>query len=386
MNARSAITAVFALNGFLFGTLFSRLPALRERADLTHRQIGLLLLCSTIGLFVMQPVAGALTARLGSKRVVLVGALGYSLGLVPIALASSAVALAPAFVLIGMGSGVLDVSMNVQGVVVENRLGRPILASLHAAFSFGGLAGALVGGLAAAVNLGLQPHFFAVAAFGVTLAALAQARLIDDADAAPGERRLWARPTRRLAALGALAFCVLLAEGAVNDWVALYFKEHLGTTNSVAAIALATFSLAEGTARLLGDRATVAFGASQLARRAALTAAAGFALVLAVNLPIVAAAGLLATGLGIAVLFPLTLRAAAAQPGGSGPAIAAVSSVGYIGFVVGPPLIGGIAEVVSLHTALVIVVLACFAAATLAGQVRPAVVGDGRRRVSARSA
>jgi fucose permease len=374
VNARSAITAIFALNGFLFGTLFSRLPALRDRADLTHGQIGLLLLCSTIGLFVMQPVAGALTARLGSRRVVLLGALGYSLGLVPVALAPSAIALAPAFVLIGMGSGILDVSMNVQGLAVENRLGRPILASLHAAFSFGGLGGALAGSLAAAGDVGLEGHYICVAAIGAALAVLARRRLIEERDA--GARRLWARPTRRLAALGALAFCVLLAEGAVNDWVALYFKEHLGTTSSIAAIALATFSLAEATGRLLGDRATLVFGASRLARGAALIAAAGFALVLAVKVPILAAVGLLATGLGIAVLFPLTLRAAAAQPGGSGPAIAAVSSFGYVGFVVGPPLIGGIAEIVSLRAALLIVLVTCVAAAALGGQVRtPAIRG-----------
>src|SRR3954447_26354829 len=372
MNARSAITAVFALNGFLFGTLFARLPALRDRADLSHGQIGLLLLCSTIGLFVMQPVAGALTARLGSRRVVLLGALGYSLGLVPVALAPSAVALAPAFVLIGMGSGILDVSMNVQGVAVENRFGRPILASLHAAFSFGGLAGALAGSLAAAGHAGLQAHFITVAAVGVAVAALARRRLIDDPDTGDAARPLWAGPTRRLAALGALAFCVLLAEGAVNDWVALYFKEHLGTTSSIAAIALATFSLAEATGRLLGDRATLLFGASRLARQAALIAAAGFAAVLAVNVPIVAALGLLATGLRIAVLFPLTLRAAAAQPGGSGPAIAAVSSLGYIGFVVGPPLIGALAELMSLRAALLVVVALCIAASALGRNVHAA--------------
>src|SRR6476659_9105906 len=114
MRPRVAITAIFALNGFLFGTLFSRLPALRERAELSHGEIGLLLLCSTIGLFLMQPLAGALTARLGSRRVVVIGALGYSLGLIPISLAGTPAALAPAFVLIGMGSGILDVSMNVQ--------------------------------------------------------------------------------------------------------------------------------------------------------------------------------------------------------------------------------------------------------------------------------
>src|SRR6478735_5516648 len=118
MRARIAITAIFALNGFLFGTLFSRLPALRERAGLSHGQIGLLLLCSTAGLFLMQPVAGALSARFGSRPVVVLGVLGYALGLIPIAFAPTAAALAPCFVLIGMGSGILDVSMNVQGVVV----------------------------------------------------------------------------------------------------------------------------------------------------------------------------------------------------------------------------------------------------------------------------
>jgi MFS family permease len=374
MSARVAITAVFALNGFLFGTLFSRLPALRERADLSHGQVGLLLLCSTAGLFLMQPVAGALTARLGSRPVVVLGALAYSLGLVPIALAPSAAALAPAFVLIGMGSGILDVSMNVQGVAVEDSLGHPILASLHAAFSFGGLAGALVGGLAAALGLGLEPHFVFVALVGIALTLTVRPRLMGERQ--PASAPLWARPSRRLAALGALAFCVLLAEGAVNDWIALYFKDQLGVASSLAAIALAVFSLAEATGRLLGDRATVAIGAGRLARRAALLAAVGFGLALAASVPLVAALGLVATGLGIAVLFPLTLRAAAAQPGGSGPAIAAVSSVGYIGFVVGPPLIGGIAELVSLRAALLVVVAVCLAAAALTSHVRaPAMRG-----------
>ena len=375
MRARVAITGIFALNGFLFGTLFSRLPAVRDRADLTHGQIGLLLLCSTVGLFVMQPVAGALSARLGSRPVVVLGAAGYSLGLVPVAFARSPAVLAPAFVLIGMGSGILDVSMNVQGVAIEHSLRRPILASLHAAFSFGGLGGALVGSVAAAAHIGLEPHFVVVAALGIATALVAPRFLLGER-AEGEERRLWARPTRRLAALGALAFCVLLAEGAVNDWIALYFKEHLDSTGSVAAIALATFSLAEATGRLLGDRATLMFGASRLARRAALLSAAGFGLALAAGVPLLAGIGVLATGLGIAVLFPLTLRAAAAQPGGSGPAIAAVSSLGYIGFVVGPPLIGGLAELVSLRAGLLVVVVVCVAAAALGSHVRlPATSG-----------
>jgi hypothetical protein len=302
--------------------------------------------------------------------VVVIGALGYSLGLVPIAFASTVAALAPAFLFIGMGSGILDVSMNVQGVGVENSLGRPILSSLHAAFSFGALGGALAGSIAAALEVGLVANFLCVAAIGVAVTVVARRFLIAEQAAEGRTGAMWARPTRRLAALGALAFCVLMAEGAVNDWIAIYFKEHLGATASVAAIALATFSLAEATGRLLGDRATVAFGATRLAQRAALLGAAGFGIALAAAVPLVAALGLLGAGLGIAVLFPLTLRAAAAQPGGSGPAIAAVSSVGYVGFVVGPPLIGGIAELVSLRAALLVVVGVCIAASALGRNVR----------------
>jgi fucose permease len=206
----------------------------------------------------------------------------------------------------------------------------------------------------------------------VAVVLAARGALIDErgSDAGTSSRPLWARPTRRLAALGALAFCVLLAEGAVNDWIALYFKEDLEVTGSVAAIALATFSLAEGTGRLLGDRATVALGAPRLARRAALVGAGGFALALAAGVPLLAGLGVLVTGLGIAVLFPLTIRAAAGQPGGSGPAIAAVSSLGYVGFVVGPPLIGGVAEIASLRAALLIVVATCLIAAALGGYIR----------------
>jgi MFS family permease len=252
MSSRVAVTAVFALNGALFASLFSRLPAIQDEVGVSEGRLGLALLCSMAGLLASQPLAGALSSRHGSRPLVLTGALGYSLGLVPIAFADSFAVLCLAFAFIGFASGVLDVSMNVQGLTVERSLGRPILAGLHAAFSFGALAGAAAGGVAAGAGVGVPSHLCAAAGLGVAVAGLTYLRLMPrEADAAP-EGPLLARPTRALAALGALAFCVLLAEGGVNDWTAIYLDDEVGTGERLAAAELAVFSLTMGIGRLTG--------------------------------------------------------------------------------------------------------------------------------------
>jgi MFS family permease len=216
-RARVAVTVVFALNGALFASIFSRLPAIQERAGIGDGALGLALLCSMVGLLVAQVGAGALVTRVGSRHLVLVGVLGYAAGLVPVSLSRSFVALAASLALVGLCNGVLDVSMNLHGLTVERALQRPILSSLHAAFSLGALAGAAVGGIVAGAGVGVVPHLWTAAAFG-TAVGLAAVRFLlpPSADAAP-EGPLFARPTRALAAIGIFAFCVLLSEGAVND-------------------------------------------------------------------------------------------------------------------------------------------------------------------------
>ena len=217
-RARVAIAAVFALNGTLFASIFSRLPAIQDRTELGDGALGLALLCSMLGLVLSQLVAGALVARIGSRRLVVVGALGYAGGLIPVALSESFAALAASLAFIGVANGVLDVSRNIHGLTVERRLGRPILSTLHAAFSFGALAAHLTG----------------MALLGA-VAALTAGRFLlpSSADAAP-EGPLIARPSRALLAIGVFAFCVLLAEGAVNDWAAIYLDDEIGTGEALA--------------------------------------------------------------------------------------------------------------------------------------------------------
>jgi len=369
-RARVAITAVFALNGTLFASIFSRLPAIQDRTELSDGALGLALLCSMLGLVVSQFASGALVARTGSRRLVVVGALGYAAGLIPVALSGSFAALAVSLAFIGVANGVLDVSMNIHGLTVERRLGRPILSTLHAAFSFGALAGAAVGALVAAAEVGVVGHLTGMAVLGAVAALTAGAFLLpSSADATP-DGPLIARPTRALLAIGIFAFCLLLAEGAVNDWAAIYLDDEIGTGEALAASGLAAFSLTMGFGRLFGDRLVQRLGPVPLARGGATLSLAGMAVVLSTSSPLLAVPGFAAMGLGLAALFPLALRAAAARSPVAGPSVAAVSALGYLGLLTGPPVVGGLSEAVGLRAALVLVAALLGVAALLAGSLR----------------
>ena len=376
-KARIAVTAIFALNGALFASIFSRLPAIQERTEIGDGALGLALLCAMLGLLGSQLFAGPLIARRGSRPLVIVGGLGYAIGLVPIALAGSWGMLAASFLFVGFANGVLDVAMNTHGLTVEKQLGRPILSTLHAAFSFGALGGAALGGIAAGAGVEVEPHIFTVAALGMASMLLAGRFLLPPgADAAP-EGPLFAVPSRALALVGAFAFCVLLTEGAINDWSAIYIEGDLDASESTAAAGLAAFSLTMGFGRLFGDRLNLALGPVRLARGGAALAAAGIGIALLAQDPPVALFGFGCAGIGLAGLFPLALRAGAAKGETAGPSVAAVSAGGYLGFLAGPPMIGGISELAGLRAGLLVLVVLCLVAAALGGAVR---VPDAVRR------
>ena len=369
---RLAVSVVFAGNGVLFASLFSRLPAVQERLALSEGELGLALLGGPIGLVGAVALAGAGVVRAGSRPVSALGAAGYAGGLALPAFVPGLAGLFGALVLLGAASGVLDVAMNAQGVTVERRYPRRIFASLHGAFSFGALAGALTGGLAAEAGVALGVHLALVAlVVAVALAPAIHAFLPDAPEARSGPA--FARPSRPLAALGAVALCALLAEGAMNDWSAVYLDQEQGSAPGAAAAGLAAFSVAMGLGRLAGDALATRTGARRLARTGLLVAAAGFAATAAAPGPGSALAAFVALGLGLAAVYPLCLRAAAAQPGlPAAASLAAVTTTGYTGFLAGPPLVGLLAEASSLRTSFAAVGALCLAAAVLARAVSDA--------------
>lgn len=367
---RAAVTTVFFLNGAVFVSWYARLPAIQDDLEIGPGALGLALLAAPLGLLMAQPFAGALAARRGSRPLVAAAPLFMASVVLP-ALVVDAPTLALAVLTVGAGNGVLDIAMNAQGLAVERAAGRTIFNSLHAAFSFGALVGAGCAAAAVAADLEPLPHLAVVAAVGAVAALVASRFLLPaEVDAQPGVP-LFARPSRRLAALGAVAFAALLSEGAVFDWSGIYMDDEAGSSEALAPAGLAAFSGAMALGRLAADPLVDRYRPEVVAGAGTLLAAAGLGLALALAEPGSAVAGFAVMGAGLSAVFPLALRAA----GGAGSTgLAAVSTVGYAGFLAGPPVIGLLAEASSLRTALLLVCLLLVAVRFLTPQVRTASV------------
>jgi hypothetical protein len=361
MRRRWAITAVFFADGALFGTWVSRIPALSDHVHADPGILGLCLLAPAAAAVVSMPLVGRVLPGRSSAVFCRMSVAGLMVAIQLPALARTVPALAASLLVVGAVNSTLDLVMNAHGVSIERGMNQPILSSLHAAFSFGGFAGAGLGALAAALGVAPLAHFaFAAALLGVPVLLTTGWLPRDDHDAdAQAPKLRWTRIPARLALLGVACFFSLLAEGGASDWSAKLVRDDLAGTAALGAVAYAVFSVAMGTGRLLADRLWVRWGAAGLLRRSGALAALGFAAGLGAGTVPTAVAGFAALGLGLAGIVPTLFRAGADHPGVStGPALAAVSSLGYLGFLAGPPIIGGIAQLTSLRLACGVVVLA----------------------------
>jgi len=367
-EARVALTFVFLADGAMVGSWASRIPAVKDGLGLTTSQLGVALFAMSLGALVSMPLAGWLDERVGSARIALVALLGGGSSLWLAGVAGSLGALVGALALFGAGFGAVNVAGNAQGIALERAYGRSILSSFHAAFSSGGLIGAAAGGLAAARGVEPPAHFAAVA---VTLALVAfgAGRLLPRADVGC-ETFALVRPPRALLLLGCAAFFTLLAEGAAADWSAVYLRGSLGSTAAFAALGYTAFSLAMVASRLAGDRLDETIGPAALAGGGGVVSAVGLAAALAIGTTPAALVGFAAMGAGLGVMVPVIFRTAGTTPGvAPGIGIAAVSTIGFLGFLAGPPAIGIAADVIGLRAALAVVVVASVLAAGLSWRV-----------------
>ena len=376
-SGRAVVTVVFALNGAIFAQWVSRIPDIKDQVGSGTGPLGAALLCAALGSLATMPIAGRVCARLGSPPVTLVTALLTAAVLVPLGRAPNVYVLGGVLLLYGAAFGALDVAMNTDAVGVVHRLARPVMPSFHAAFSIGGLGGAVCGGLLAKAGLSPGTHFAITAAAAVAVA-LACARPLlalprtrpDDAgeDAAGGTDPATRR--RILLALGVIAFCSAYGEGALADWSALLLREHLGAGPALAAAGFAAFSLTMTVGRLAGERVLARWGSDRVLTACGVVAAAGMLLAVAGGSVPVALLGFALVGAGLCFGFPVTLQAAGDVAGS--PGIASVSTVGYTGFLLGPPLIGWAAEGVGLPTALASVAVLALLSAAVSAVLRPA--------------
>jgi MFS family permease len=345
-------------------------------------------------------VAGRLVDRFGSAWVTRVAGVAMALTLIPPALAGNLGWLMAALFVFGVSAGALDVGMNSNGVLVERARGRPVMSSLHAGYSIGALAGAVIGGLFAGAAIGPLPTFLAVGLPSAVVGVLAGRWLLTErsgpagagqpADASPAAagladqqagaggpgsaRRLGRslRPGVLTLLLGLVGLCGLLVEGATADWSAVYLHDNLGTSAGFAAAGFAAFALAMTAGRLLGDSLAARFGPVRLVRASGLVAAAGLAGGLISNNPVGGVVGFAVLGAGLACIIPqVFLAGGTADPARPGHGLARVVGMSYVGMVSGPVLIGGAATLVGLPVALGIPVLLALCVAALAAVLTP---------------
>jgi len=378
--ARLAVAAVFFVSGAGFANWVTRIPIVQQKLGLSNGALGVALLGTAVGALLAMPTTGWLVARVGSRSVTKLAVLAYCITLPLPTLAPNLPLLTIALAVFGAVYGILDVAMNAQAIAVEQRYRRPIMSSFHGLYSVGGIAGAAGGGLVASLGVNPIRHLVGAALLLGLVAVVASRRLLPtDVDIVTPVPALVV-PKRSLVKLGIVAFCVMLSEGAMADWSAVYLHGTLKMRPGLAAAGYAIFSLAMAVGRLNGDRLTQVLGPVGMVRLGGTMAATGLGLSLLIAQPTAALIGFACVGVGLSSLVPIVFSAAGNTPGiAPGVALAAVTTTGYGGFLCGPPLIGFAADVLSLRIALGIVVIMCAMSAVLAQTVTPPVVRNKNR-------
>ncbi|CAH1658906.1 MFS transporter [Chelatococcus asaccharovorans] len=367
---RMAIAALFLVNGAVFGTWATHIPVVKAVHALSPSVLGLALLALAAGALTAMPACGVAMGRFGARRVLGVTGLAFSglLALLPVM--PHTAGLFVALFLFGASGGAMDVAMNAHGSAVERQFGRPILSSLHGMWSLGGLIGAGLGGLGLALlPAAIEAAILAIVFAGIVLAAIRhiQPRLI----AAGNDGPKLALPDRRTVAIGAVVMFAFMAEGALLDWSAVYLREALDVPASSAGLGFAVFSGAMAISRFLGDRIRRRVGPVMLVAGGALLAAASLALGIALNHPLVAIPAFGLAGLGLANVAPVGFSTASARSADDpAQAVAAVATLGYGGVLIGPVMLGFVADATSLSGALSLTVGLCLLIACGAGTMR----------------
>ncbi|RBQ16318.1 MFS transporter [Spongiactinospora rosea] len=363
-SARVSIVSVFivfVLNGLIAGSWGPRMPALADRIEAGPGALGLALLGANVGLIAAASFAGRACARLGARVMVLASAIAASAVLPVLALVTSPLQLGLVLVLLGASFGAFDVSMNVAAVGVIRGTGRPLMPVFHAGFSFGALTGSLGAAFAAGRQVALLPYFGVAAVAALTLTA-AVIRFVPREEPAPGtarraglDRGLLRRPALWL--LGGIAFVAAIVEGSSYDWSALFAVRERGLPEAAGAILFSAFCLTMGLVRLAGERIQRRFGAARILVTGSLLAGAGLLTAATVPVAWFTYAGYVLAGGGIAFAFPVVLDLAGAaglRADGTGGEreIGFVTTIAYSGFLIGPPMIGGLAQLTGLSFAI----------------------------------
>ncbi|MCG8707054.1 MFS transporter [Brenneria sp. 4F2] len=350
-KAQAATRITFFIAGFAMSSWAPLVPLVKERLAINDASLGVLLLSLGIGSLLAMPLTGLLSGKLGCRTVILMAGALLCLVLPLLTQADTLPQMAIVLLFFGATIGMIDVSMNIQAVIVEQASGRAMMSGFHGFFSVGGIAGA--GGVSALLWLGLSPvaAMLTIVALVLMLLASAQSHLLrttKEADKTP----LFVIPRGGIMFIGLLCFIMFLAEGAILDWSALFLNAERGLNSAQSGMGYAAFSVAMTLGRLNGDRIVNALGRFTMMAGGSLCAALGLLLAISIDNAITSIFGFVMVGIGASNVVPILFSAAGNQkvmPANL--AIASITTVGYAGILIGPTLLGFIAQISDLALA-----------------------------------
>jgi MFS family permease len=349
-KARIAIAVYFFISGFGFATWASRIPSIQQHLGLNEAQLGAVLFALPGGMMLTLPITGFLLRRFSSRYILLGGTLLFNLMMCLIGSVDYTWQLVTLLFLFGSSRNLMNISANAQSIGVQTLFSKSIIASLHGIWSIAGFSAAALGSLLVSVDVSTSWHFLAVSVILTTFCALYFSDTIHQRPS-PNERKggfVW--PDKTMLKFGLICFASMACEGTMYDWSAIYLRKATGATKGVATAGYAIYMIAMTTGRFLGDKVANRIGIKSLLRNCGILMFSGLLLAAALPYTYVAAFGFILVGFGVSCIVPMTFgMAGKVKHMSGGPAIAAVSTVGYFGFLIVPPLVGFIAEAFDLR-------------------------------------
>jgi len=347
---RIAISAVFFLNGFGLASWFIHIPSVKEQLGMNEQQLGLALLGTGLGSLATMWLSGWLMGRFGSRRVLVLATLCFALSLAFPVWAPNFVLLTVSLGFIGGCNGLMDICMNNQAAHFEAVAGRPVMSSFHAIWSLGGWCGSLLGSLflfnqqLAAWHLALLSLFIIGGMIWVAPSLL---------PTASKQGPIFALPTRGIVVFALLCLIAMLSEGAVDDWAGVHLRDDLSTPHALSGFGYNAFAICMAGGRFVGDRIVQWIGRERTVSASALLGAAGLFAAAMAGTPVMSIIGFGLAGLGMSNIVPVLFSLAALRvPGAIERATSSVFATGYLGFLIGPPLVGLFAQQFTLPVAL----------------------------------
>ena len=343
-----SLPLLFTVFGMIMGSWAGRIPAMAERVHVSHSALSMVLLCGGLGAVLSYPISSRMMGSLGARKTMLFSGMALLAVLIAIGAAPTVPLLMMAVLSLGITASTFDVAVNSAATKREKQTGKSELSKLHGLGCAGGLAGATLGSVMASLHIAPVTHFVMLAGPLALALYFGYSQLEADDAGEVVEKKSFSLPRGPLLFLGAIGFLGSMAEGSIADWSGVFLKEHFGASDGLAPLALSSFSVMMLLARLVGDRLKARYGARPLVTSGSMLGAAG--LFFAVLSPDAwfALFGFAVAGMGMALVFPFVFSAAGAQ----GPvALAGVASMAYSGSLMGPPVIGAIAEGLGMEIA-----------------------------------